>query len=234
MTTSRIEAGAGDSSSQASGTRLDSDVAELFAKGAATERGARTRAALVAAASACFAEFGYNSTRIADIVQNAGVAHGSFYRHFAGKGEILVAVIEPCVRDLLETSRRTEPGEDERSALIRATTAYFTTYARHRHLMRVTREASAADPEGFAELWLRIRGEFTRRNVRWVNSLVRRGVIDPDCDVEMLAESLGAMTDQLAYVKIGVPREAPRAEQLTRMGRAAGDIWYRALPFVEP
>ncbi|WP_158684444.1 TetR/AcrR family transcriptional regulator [Amycolatopsis orientalis] len=231
MTTSRKEALA-DSSADPAPAGLDDDVAELFGKGATTERGAKTRAALVAAATTCFAEFGYNPTRIADIVQNAGVAHGSFYRHFASKGEILVAVVEPCVRDLLETSRRSEPGEDERSALIRATTSYFTTYARHRRLMRVTREASAADPEGFAESWLRIRGEFTRRNVRWMNSLVRRGLIDPECDVEMLGESLGAMVDQLAYVKIGVPQEAPRAEQLARMGRTAGDIWYRALPFL--
>lgn len=54
----------------------------------ATRRAARkaaTREALRAAARACFAEKGYAATQIGDVAQAAGVAHGTFYVHFAGK-----------------------------------------------------------------------------------------------------------------------------------------------------
>lgn len=230
MTRSRI-AGAPLEGSCTGAETID-PVAGLFASGARNARGERTRAALVTAATTCFAEYGYSRTRIADIVLGAGVAQGSFYRHFQNKGEILVAVIEPCVRDLLSSSTRTGGRDaDERGALVRISTAYFLTYARHRQLMRVTREASSADPTGFAQAWLTIRAEFTNRSVRWLQSLVAAGRVSDDCDVEALATALGAMVDQVAYVEIGVPEAAPRAEQLARLGRVAGDIWFRAVPW---
>lgn len=208
-------------------------VSELFNNGASTIRGARTREKLVAAAASCFTEYGYTKTRISDIVQQAGVSQGNFYRHFTNKGDALLAAIEPCVRELLQSSRRAKRSEvSEYDALVDSATSYFATYARNRRLMRVTREASSAqDGSGFAENWLLIRAEFTERTQKWLGRLAETGAIHDDCDVELLAESLGSMTDQMAYVQIGVPAEAPRAEQLTRLGRVVGEIWYRAIPW---
>ncbi|GAB2459865.1 TetR/AcrR family transcriptional regulator [Xylanimonas ulmi] len=209
----------------------DASTSGLFGSGASTARGARTRERLVAAAATCFAEYGYTRTRISDIVGNAGVSQGSFYRHFANKGEALLAVIEPCVRDLLCSTRRLNAtGLDDREALVRSTVAYFTTYAQHRHLMRVTREASSAqDGSGFAESWLRIRAEFTERTARWLRRLEREGRIDADRATDLVADALGAMTDQLAYTHIGLPARAPRVEELQQLGRVVGELWYQAV-----
>lgn len=50
---------------------------------------AATRAKLLQAAQRCFADRGYVETQIKDIAQAAGVAHGTFYVHFANKEALL-------------------------------------------------------------------------------------------------------------------------------------------------
>ncbi|MBI2394564.1 MAG: TetR/AcrR family transcriptional regulator [Deltaproteobacteria bacterium] len=52
-----------------------------------------TRRALLDAARACFAEKGWAGTVVGDIARAAGVAHGTFYVHFADKDAIADALL---------------------------------------------------------------------------------------------------------------------------------------------
>jgi AcrR family transcriptional regulator len=54
---------------------------------------AETRRALLDAAAGCFAKQGWAGTVVADIAQAAGVAHGTFYVHFADKEAIADALL---------------------------------------------------------------------------------------------------------------------------------------------
>jgi len=83
-----------------------------------TRRAARkadTRAAVLAAARACFAEAGYAGTHVAHIARRAGVAHGTFYVHFPNKR----AALDALLSELNETMRArlaaalAEPGPTE-------------------------------------------------------------------------------------------------------------------------
>ncbi|HMC81421.1 MAG TPA: TetR/AcrR family transcriptional regulator [Acidimicrobiia bacterium] len=67
---------------------------------AKTRRGARTRQRLVEVAAAVFSDYGYSAARIADMVRMAGISHGNFYRHFPGKDEVLLAVLEEPLAEL--------------------------------------------------------------------------------------------------------------------------------------
>jgi len=197
---------------------------------AKTRRGAQTRQRLVEAAATVFAEYGYSAARIADMVRMAGISHGNFYRHFPGKDEVLLAVLEEPLAELRRASGR-GPEHGRRvdlAELVAANTSYFEAYARRRHLFRVMREAAAVNPE-FARLWLSVRQGFVGRTAGWLSALVDAGQLEAGIDADLLAETLGSMMEHLAYVQIGLPAELPRPETIDALGRMTGESWYLML-----
>jgi AcrR family transcriptional regulator len=199
--------------------------------GAKTRRGAVTRARLVDAAAAVFSEYGYNAARISDMVRLAGISQGNFYRHFQSKDEILLAVIEGPLDELRRASSvhsGAEATEVVLTDLVAANRAYFSTYARHRHVIRVMREAAATNPE-FGRLWLRIRRGFVERTVHWLERLQAGGQLEPGANLELLGEALGSVVEHLAYVQIALQPELPRGEMLDDLGRVAGEAWFLML-----
>jgi AcrR family transcriptional regulator len=196
--------------------------------GAKTRRGAVTRARLISAAATVFAESGYNAARISDMVRLAGISQGNFYRHFQSKDEILLAVLEGPLEELRRSSS-VHPGDDVVLAdLVTANRAFFSAYARHRHVIRVMREAAATNPE-FGRLWLRIRRGFVERTVHFLERLQAAGKLEAGTNLELLAEALGSVVEHLAYVQIALSPELPRGEALDELGRVAGEAWFLML-----
>jgi len=74
------------------------------------EKRARTRAQLIAAASALFARQAVESVTVDDLVREAGVAKGTFYVHFKDLPELTAALADELVKeidDLLQPVRLT-------------------------------------------------------------------------------------------------------------------------------
>jgi AcrR family transcriptional regulator len=69
------------------------------------------RASLLAASRKVFGERGYHRTGVADIVQEAGVARGTFYRHFEGKREAFSSVVEQVMLDVVSVVRPIDVGQ---------------------------------------------------------------------------------------------------------------------------
>lgn len=204
------------------------DTAAVPGGGAKTRRGAVTRARLVDAATTVFAEHGYNSARISDMVRLAGISQGNFYRHFQSKDEILLAVLEGPLEDLRQATRGQAGDEVVLAELISANRAFFTAYARHRHVIRVMREAAATNPE-FGRLWLQIRHAFVERTARWLERLQAAGRLEAGANLELLADALGSIIEHLAYVQIALAPDLPRGETLDDLGRTAGEAWFLIL-----
>lgn len=64
------------------------------------EQGDATRKLLISAAWALFADQGYASTSLREIVERAGVTKGAFYHHFTGKEDIFDKVFEEVHREI--------------------------------------------------------------------------------------------------------------------------------------
>ena len=66
------------------------------------EEASRTRAAIVDQALAVFAERGVAAAQLDEVARRAGVTRGALYHHFAGKEELLVAVLSERWRSATE------------------------------------------------------------------------------------------------------------------------------------
>jgi hypothetical protein len=78
-------------------------------------------------------------------------------------------------------------------------------------------------------MWIEERERFVRRTTAWLMRLRAVGAIDPGIDPEVAAETLGALTEQLAYVKLGLAREKPSDAEIEHLGSHSARIWYRGV-----
>ena len=115
-----------------------------------TERGRRTRRAILDAAAAEFGDRGFHDASISGITRRAGVALGSFYTYFDSKD----AVFRALVRDLSDQVR------EQVAPAVRAATdgiaaeragldAFLRFVRRHKEICRIIDEAEFVDPESF-------------------------------------------------------------------------------------
>jgi AcrR family transcriptional regulator len=71
------------------------------------------RAQIVEASIAVFTELGAEATRVEDLLAAAGVARRTFYKYFRGKEDVLTALYEQVMQELLASiaSRQAESGD---------------------------------------------------------------------------------------------------------------------------
>jgi TetR/AcrR family transcriptional regulator, fatty acid metabolism regulator protein len=70
------------------------------------------RRVILAAAVRVFARKGYHTSRVGDIAEEAGIAHGLLYHYFSSKEEVLQTVFRENWSELVETFRRIESSEE--------------------------------------------------------------------------------------------------------------------------
>ncbi|MFI9533943.1 TetR/AcrR family transcriptional regulator [Nocardia fusca] len=68
----------------------------------AERRKAELRQEIIDTAFVCFAEKGYHATGIADIATELGIGHGTFYRYFSNKRDIIDHVIDDLATRIVE------------------------------------------------------------------------------------------------------------------------------------
>jgi len=117
------------------------------------ERTERRRQALLDSASRVFARQGYHRTLISDIVADAGVGQGTFYRHFHDKREIFEALFDILLGKVAAQfeemeNRPPESAQDFQSASQEAYRRMATVLDENRDLASLLlREGRSIDPE---------------------------------------------------------------------------------------
>ncbi|MFT4044177.1 MAG: TetR/AcrR family transcriptional regulator [Gordonia sp. (in: high G+C Gram-positive bacteria)] len=164
-----------------------------------TERGQRTRSALITAARTVFERDGYLGTRLIDITAAAKCSAGTFYTYFSSKEEIFAAVLELAQEDMLHPGMPHVPDDDDPAAIVAASTrAYFEAYRRNAKLMGLLEQVASIDTE-FRKLRQRRADAFVRRNARSIAALQERGLADTDVDPLLASRALSGMISRLAF-----------------------------------
>ena len=128
-----------------------------------TERGERTRRALLESAERTFGELGWEDASIVKITEGANVSQGTFYRYFVSKQ----AIFDELVDDLNRRVRRSMAegaarGRNRAEAERHGFEGFFRFTAEHPALYRVIRQAEFASPEALHRHYERIAAGYRR------------------------------------------------------------------------
>src|SRR5262245_29127048 len=87
-----------------------------------------TREKILESARRLFNRKGYSGVSIEEIMSNAGLTHGGFYRHFAGKDELYAAAIRQflCKKTPAAWQKRRKPSAVTQPRAQRIVDAYFS------------------------------------------------------------------------------------------------------------
>ncbi|HEX5367657.1 MAG TPA: TetR/AcrR family transcriptional regulator [Acidimicrobiales bacterium] len=107
-------------------------------------RGQETRRKLLEAGSAVLPRRGYHETRVDDIVTEAHVSHGSFYRYFESKDHLFHVLADEAAAAMadLVTGFPDDVGSDELHAWL---AGWFATYRRNGAVISLWQEIDYAD-----------------------------------------------------------------------------------------
>ena len=187
------------------------DAAEDPPHGPAAQR---TRAQLLEAGHRVFVERGYYATRVADIVEAAGVSHGVFYRYFENKTHLFRLLAEQASRQLEEALTSLPgplvpgagPAPDELRAWLRR---YADSYASEAAIFTMWSEAISRDEALGAVSAAVIDGS----RVQLAHFLEPRGWGDVEAEALVLVVFLDAMTSHPATTKARIEASARMIER---------------------
>jgi AcrR family transcriptional regulator len=111
------------------------------------QQAAQTSAELKAAAIRVFERVGYLNAKITDITAEANRATGSFYKHFAGKEELLEALLADLLAENDAGTLAEGHSDDfgDRAAIRWHVAMFFAFYRRHRTVMVALEQAATVD-----------------------------------------------------------------------------------------
>lgn len=192
---------------------------------AAGPKSQRTREELLEAARRCFAHHGYAATTVAHIVDEAGVARGSFYTYFESKAGLfrhLVNTIETDIAAQVATLTDADRG-DIIGNLQRSNRNYFRVVARNADLYRLVDEMAAHDPE-VRKRRMKSRQRHVGRVTETIRRWQRNGRADRNIDAELTAAALVAMLSGIAQW-MHADGDSHREDEAARR---ATEIWVSA------
>lgn len=153
-----------------------------------------TRSRLLDAAEAVFARGGFHQTLVSDIVAQAGVGQGTFYRNFSSKREVFEALFDRLVARLLSefgpmSDRPPMSLTEYREASAAAIRRMAATVERNRELvLLLMRQAPSVD----AEFGLKVQDtydRFARIAQHYLDHAIQQGFARP-CRSGLVAQAL--------------------------------------------
>jgi AcrR family transcriptional regulator len=192
-----------------------------------TKRSERTRRVLIDDARKVFGRTGFHDAKIADIMESAGLAHGTFYTHFESKEEIFLAVLAEVMEESFIVTGGVESGVVAApiDRIDMANRRYLEFYAANARILASIDQLALVD-ERFDSLRQTTRRAYISRIANAVGRWQQHGLADQDVDAERLAAALGAMAERMAYLGF-VAHDGPT--QIDEMLEVLNHVWAGAL-----
>jgi AcrR family transcriptional regulator len=140
--------------------------------GTLSAKGRQTREAIEQAARKLFAERGFHGTTLSDITSAAGRSPAVFYRYFADKEDLLAALAESFLRDIVTPSAvslHLPDSPDDNAFFTSVVTGYWNMFKRNIGIMIAVAQLAATQPRFAA-----VQNEFRRFGMDIVAASVRR------------------------------------------------------------
>ena len=137
-----------------------------------SSKGRQTREAIEQAARKLFAEHGFHGTTLADITSAAGKSPAVFYRYFDDKEDLLAALAESFLHDIVEPSGLSvspPDSPDDTEFFTAIVTGYWNMFKQNIGIMIAVAQL-AATQQRFAQ----VQNEFRRFGIDIVAVSVRR------------------------------------------------------------
>lgn len=135
-------------------------------------KGRQTRDAIEQAARKLFAERGFHGTTLGDITSAAGKSPAVFYRYFADKEDLLAALAESFLHDVVAPSGLSVPlpeSPDDDAFFTMVVTGYWTIFKQNIGIMIAVAQLAATQPR-----FALVQNEFRRFGMDIVAASVRR------------------------------------------------------------
>ncbi|ORB32213.1 TetR/AcrR family transcriptional regulator [Mycolicibacterium parafortuitum] len=135
-------------------------------------KGRQTRDALAQAARKLFAERGFHGTTLGDITAAAGRSPAVFYRYFTDKEDLLAALAESFLHEVVAPSGLSVPlpeSPDDDAFFTSVVTGYWTMFKQNIGIMIAVAQLAATQPR-----FALVQNEFRRFGMDIVAASVRR------------------------------------------------------------
>jgi AcrR family transcriptional regulator len=192
------------------------------------DRRARTRQKLLDAARVVFERDGFHDARLADIVQEAEVATGTFYNYYRSKELIFRDLMTGVIADLFEQSNDELPRDDPVAGIHAANRAYVKGYLRNARLMTILVEIGSQSE--VQDLRIEIRGGFEERISRAIRRWQQAGIAYRDLDPVYTANALSYMVDRFLYEWTVLELDYDEDKVVETVSR----LWVRSLGLERP
>lgn len=175
------------------------------------------RNAILEAASAVFAEQGYHNAGISDIATRLMIGHGTFYRYFHSKRDVLAAIVDQALAPLVAAARRASPPapsldafEQRLGSLVSEVLAAFEAQPAVARVLLV--EAPAADPD-LRDIVGRARREMADQVRKLFFGGIRQGYLAAAGDPDVAAQALVTLLLQGLLESFAESRSAAEARR---------------------
>lgn len=190
-----------------------------------TARGTRTRASILDAGQRVFEAHGYSGAKVADIVSEAGVSTGTFYRYFNSKEEVLDEILLSVSERLYQSARQGWDRNDTRRSLYETTLGFLRGYETNASILVAAYHYFRSAPRA-AEAWNQSRAKIWERMERYVSANIEASG-DTALDPHIATVALSGMVSSLS-LRMFVDQTLPGVT-IEDAASTLAEIWYRAI-----